>query len=180
MKLLTSLLIGSSLLLSSAPSKASNVGDHANLWNTLERAGINIVLNDVDFCGDGDVDGAYIPTLKTLVVCQDNASPISSRQVVWTHNDLDTLRHEAHHVVQDCINRELGDNYSSPLFDTRETLTDFVDDILTEEQIGSIIKGYREQGASNEVIIMEVEAFAVAEGVSPDTIANAITDICNV
>lgn len=181
MKFLSSILLGTSLLLSGSPSRATTtVDDHISLWNSLERAGINIVINDVDFCGDGRVDGAYIPRLKTLVICQDNASPISSRQVDWTENDLDTLRHEAHHVVQDCLRGRIGDGLSGPLFNTRETLSEFVDDILTDQQIDWIIRNYREQGADNDVIIMEVEAFAVAEGVSPETIADGIDKSCNI
>ena len=179
MKLLTSLLLGGSLLFSGVPAQSSTVDEHQKLWNSLEDAGINIVLNDVDFC-DGNVDGAYIPILKTIIVCQDRASSISSRQVDWTHNDLDTLRHEAHHVVQDCIDGRLGDDYSRPLFGTKQELNAFVSDILTDEQVGYIIKGYREQGASNDTIIMELEAFAVAEAVSPDTIADAVSRSCNV
>ena len=180
MKFLTSLLLGGSLLLSSAPVRASTVDEHINLWDSLEQAGVNIVLNDVEFCGETGVAGAYISSMKTLVVCQDNASPLSSRQVYWTQNDLDTLRHEAHHVVQDCIVGGLGDGDAGPLFDTKDKLIDFVDDILTAEQVDSIISNYREKGASNGVIIMEVEAFAVAAGVSPDKIAEAITEVCNV
>ena len=179
MKFFTSFLLGSSLLLSSAPARAATVDDHVRLWDSLERAGVNIVLNDVDFCGDERADGAYIPLAKTLIVCQDNASPISSRQVDWTSNDLDTLRHEAHHVVQDCLLGGLGDGESGPLFDTRESLKSFVENILSEEQIDWIITNYREKGADREVIIMEIEAFAVASGVSPDSIADAIIKSCN-
>tara|TARA_A100001201_G_scaffold32305_3_gene34814 strand:- start:12353 stop:12883 length:531 start_codon:yes stop_codon:yes gene_type:complete len=176
MKFLTSFLLGSSLFLTSAPKI---VDDHAKLWDSLERAGVNIVLNDVDFCGDDLADGAYIPVIKALVVCQDNASPLSSRQVDWTSNDLDTLRHESHHVVQDCLLGELGDGESEPLFNTRESLKSFVDNILSEEQIDRIVTNYRELGFDREVIIMEIEAFAVASGVSPDKIADAINKFCN-
>ena len=180
MKLLTSLLLGSSLLLSSAPVRASTVDDHVGLWDSLERAGINIILNDLDFCGKTDVAGAYISSLKVILVCQDNANPLSSRQVQWTANDLDTLRHEAHHVVQDCTDGRVGDDIAKPLFASEEELTEFVESVLTEEQITSIVSNYRERGADDDVIVMEVEAFAVARQVSPDTIAGAIDDLCNV
>lgn len=173
-----SVLLGGSLLFLSSPAKASTDG-HEELWDSLQDVGITIVVNNSDHC-DGDYNGAYLPLKRTLIVCQDNASSLTTSQVAWTNNDLDTLRHEAHHVLQDCMRGELGDGYARPFFDDFDEYTDFVEESLNERQIEMIIKSYRENGATDELIFLELEAFAVAKDISPELIAEAIDGLCRV
>ena len=52
--------------------------------------------------------------------------------------------------------------------------------ILTDYQIEKIIEGYRERGADEDTIIKEVEAFAVASSIGPETIAGAVDNLCRV
>ena len=172
------IVLGGSLLFTQSPVKASS--DHDRLWDSLEEVGVTILVNDPHFCLKNDIDGAYVPSAKVLVVCQDNASPMTSGEVQWTANDLDTLRHEAHHVVQDCLAGELGDKYSDLFFDNEEEFTEFVKGILNERQIELIVESYRSNGADDQRILMEIEAFAVASGISPDMIADAVTGLCEV
>ena len=40
---------------------------------------------------------------NSIMICQDDRIETSDQEVEWTENDYDTLRHEAHHVVQDCM-----------------------------------------------------------------------------
>ena len=159
---------------------ATTIEEHQRLIDSLESVGIEVVLNDVAFCGEEPVDGAYFPINSVLVVCQDYSSSISSKEVEWTPNDLDTLRHEAHHVVQDCLKGVLGDRESSLLFDEKGEFNSFVINALTDKQIENIIESYRERGADDETIVMELEAFAVARSVSPDTIADAMDNLCRI
>ena len=97
-----------------------------------------------------------------------------------TPNDLDTLRHEAHHVIQDCLKGGIGDRESDLFFDEREEFVEFVSNALTDYQIEKIIEGYRERGADEDTIIKEVEAFAVASSIGPETIAGAVDNLCRV
>ena len=176
---LSSVLLGGSLLF--GPSAVANtIEDHQVLIDSLENVGVEVVLNDLEFCGDEPIDGAYFPTYSTLLVCQDSVNPISTKEVEWTANDLDTLRHEAHHVIQDCLKGDIGDRESDLLFDEREEFVEFVSNALTDDQIEKIIEGYRERGADEETIIKEVEAFAVASSIGPETIAGAVDNLCRV
>ena len=175
---LASVVIGGTLVLSGSPARSDQtMEDHKVLWNSLNSVGITTLLNEPSVCNHGS-DGYYYSRGRTIVVCQDNASKTSSEEVAWTDNDLDTFRHESHHVLQDCLSGTLGDSVTKLLFDTEESFEDFVGPRLTRSQIGSIIDSYTIQGAPEDVIIKEIEAFAVARSVSPLVIANAIDNSC--
>ena len=163
-------------LMTATPSFAGNtLRDHERLVDTLERAGVTVKVNPRD-CDD-DFHGYYNRKEVLLVVCQDHARP-GGRQVKWTANDLDTLRHEAQHVIQDCMVGGLGDLESDTYF-TMEDLKEFlVQSSLTKENIETIIESYIEQGASEEVVIMELEAFAVAMDIDAVSISNAVERMC--
>jgi len=173
---LASVVVGLSMF--GAPSLAKDSAEeHQVLWDTLERKGVEVLLNDTDLC-DGVAAGLYSPSHNVLIVCQDRRLPLTTKEVEWTPNDYDTLRHEAHHVLQDCLDGL--DNDTSVLFFEGRKMTEFVENSLTQKQIELIIKQYGEIGADDEVIRMELEAFAVAQTVSPLTIADSIDEICRV
>ena len=175
---LASIVIGGTLVLTGSPARSDQtIEDHKVLWKSLNSVGVTTLLNEPTVCDRGS-DGLYYSRATTLVVCQDNASKTSSEEVGWTDNDLDTFRHEAHHVLQDCLAGTLGDSETKLLFDTEESFEDFVSARLTRAQIISIINNYRIQGAPEDVIIKEIEAFAVARSVSPLVIADAIDNSC--
>ena len=154
----------------------NNHDDHRRLWNTLQSIGITTILNEPTQCND-QVSGAYGSSAGILIVCQDNSKSAYSVSE-WTQNDYDTLRHEAHHVVQDCADNRIGDNNLVPLF-SGEELEEFVSNVLTDEQVDRIVKEYRSYGVSDDVVIAEIEAFAVARSVSADAIANKLIEFCS-
>ena len=173
---ITSGFIGLSLL--ALPSAKALEENHKELWNALEEVGVELYLNDTEYCAaDEGVSGLYSPRLNVMVICQDERIPISSREVEWTDNDYDTLRHEAHHVVQDCV-AGLENEQMSTYFDDKDTYTEFVKTALTENQFDNIVQTYREGGSSDEMVIQEVEAFAVANSIPPDSIARALLKLC--
>ena len=49
---------------------------------------------------------------------------------------------------------------------------------LTDDEIDWVIKTYATQGASEEIIVQELEAFAAAKSVSAATIADAVENVC--
>ena len=171
-------LLGAASLGLSVPSTAaptvSTYSDHQILVRALEDAGVTVVLNSPSYC-DRETAGAYHSYGRTLVVCQENARRPYADQG-WTEFDFDTLRHEAHHVVQDCLNGTVGDNEFSGLFDEEAEFEEFVRGALAENQIDWIIGSYASEG--EEVILHELEAFAAAESVSPETIAEAVENTC--
>ena len=164
-------------LMSATPAFAGNtLEDHENLRATLSEAGVVTLVNTED-CEPG-TDGYYWSKGKTLVVCQDNSRP-NGPLVAWTANDLDTFRHEAHHVVQDCMIGGVGDNASGLYFETIDELKEFLEgSSLTGEQIKRIVEVYREDGVSDKDILEELEAFAVARDVNASSISNAVKSFC--
>lgn len=150
--------------------------DHQELWNSLQSVGVRTEINSKD-CSGGS-DGFYQTYRRRLVICQDNGGT-DGREVGWTRNDLDTLRHEAHHVVQDCLGGRPFDGRLDNLFEDKK-LAKFVTDRLSEDQIKFIIQTYSEKGAPDHVIMKELEAFAVASAVSPTVISTAVRDACGV
>ena len=157
----------------------NNIEEHQQLWDTLKNVGVTTLVNDARYC-EKDVMGLYYPYQRTLVVCQENARSYNGRMIEWTDEDLDTLRHEAHHVVQDCLDRYLGDGHLTVLFDGPGQLRQFYTGILSQRQINWIVNTYTKNGGDSEVIKLELEAFAVAQGVGPLSIADALTNQCSV
>ena len=151
--------------------------EHEHLWQTLESAGVTIVINSPAYCTQGTA-GAYNSYESLLFVCQQNAK-LPYKEVDWTDFDLDTLRHEAHHVVQDCLAGNLGDNDFDTLFPQDGTLKEFVTSALTKQEIKWVIAQYGSQAASDEEILIELEAFAAAKTVNADTISDAVLNQCN-
>ena len=176
---LATIVLSSSLLLST-PVSASERAEHQELIDALESVGITVVINDPRACSEDDHHGWYSPSHAILAVCQDHSSSISSREVQWTPNDYDTLRHEAHHALQDCLVGELGDSESGLLFNDYDQLKSFVMGALSEKEIENIIKRYRESGVSDKDILRELEAFAVARVIPASKTSEAITTLCQV
>ena len=147
-----------------APAQASTMAAHERLVDTLKDKGITIVLNPPE-CKLASYAGYYRSASGRMVVCQTHGVDGSYKQTGWTANDLDTLRHEAHHVAQDCIangmgNNSLGTIYVKPFLFARQ--------FFGTTQINNIISVYKNRGASDHTTVIEVEAFAVAEMNNPD------------
>ena len=175
--MIRSLLLAS--LLSSSPVVANAYElplDHVRLYNTIENMGISIVHNKPSVCWDNRGGGAYFSVAGIIHICQQNAT-LKSGIVAYTDEDLNTLRHEAHHVVQDCVDG-IGDGSLVNIWEGRE-LREFVrNSSLSPTRVAAIISTYRKQGATDEMILLELETFAVAEDYSPIVIADAIREVC--
>ena len=81
--------------------------DHIHLLEAVREVGIDVYINPKKCARDPNTYGWYDGYYKTMVICQVNARP-GEGIVDWTYEDLDTLRHEAHHMVQDCMDSELN------------------------------------------------------------------------
>lgn len=169
--IIAAIAISATSLLS--PAKAET-RDHTNLLNALDRAGVRVIINHKN-CGRDGSAGWYQSSIRTLVVCQDNYNSFSG-PVSWTANDYDTLRHEAHHVVQDCVHGEIGDTELGPMFLNEDDYVSFVTSIISEDTRENIMQAYR--GSSDFVLMVELEAFAVATAIHPDSIARSLDRLC--
>ena len=147
--------------------------EHTQLGNAIKATGINLRFNPAE-CRTKNAMGWYWAGGKEMVICQENHKGFVGfdQEVRWTEEDLDTLRHEAQHLIQDCMNGRLDGNlgsvYKDPIALAKGT--------LTQRQIKAIIESYAENGASEHIIIMELEAFSVAAMNVP---AEQTADIAN-
>ena len=155
-KTLLSLFTAVASLTVSAPAVAqSNIDHHIRLVEAVKRTGVRFYINP-PACDEKRVYGWYSAINNELVVCQENRIRYSSRPVDWTEEDLDTLRHEAHHVVQDCMDGRLQGNLGTVYKDPLALAVD----VLGREGVVEVVGVY--EAASDKTKVLEVEAFAVA------------------
>ena len=182
-KLATSALAGLAVLgfASSAFAQGPKIQEgsiaaHATLISAIERAGVTVVINDPE-CDESwtGLMGYYSGRNRKLVVCQDNRTIGDPTPVDWTDNDLDTLRHEAQHFIQDCM---IGTNHDHLLHPVYRFPIEYAQSVLGDEALREIAGVYRANGASDEVVILEFEAFAVAANNVPLDQANDIARYC--
>ena len=170
---------------SATPSTLGNTfEDHVHLVDTLSNAGVRVYFNPA-VCAPEDglnPSGFYVSQSKQLVVCQDNGK-YDGETVAFTANDLDTIRHESQHVVQDCADG-IGDNSLVNMFPVAPTngqtsLSQFVSGSgLSPYTLMHIFSTYSSVGADSQVLALEFEAFAVAHAISASTIAEAVANTC--
>ena len=149
--------------------------DHRYLIDALNSVGVTVKINEG--CEKGYM-GYYSIETNVIMVCQQGRHPIFAKEVDWTAEDYDTLRHEAQHALQDCIAGTIDDNLMGYYFSDDEEFLEFIKNALTEEEIGTIIKTYTNFGATEEVIRRELEAFAVAKTINARTLGETIIKMC--
>lgn len=143
---------------SQAQPQEGSLDAHAYLAEVIKDHGVSFYVNH-DYCQQNpSVMGFYAGAERVLVVCQDNY--IGNGEVAWTANDLDTLRHEAQHMIQDCMVGTNHDHALSPVY--RDPIGNAYA-VLGADRMQSINRLYRENGASTDTVILEWEAFTVAE-----------------
>ena len=139
--------------------REGSIDAHVALVRAIERAGVSIEINH-PFCQEREgLNGFYSGKDRLLVVCNDDYSATNT-DPVWTLNDFDTLRHEAQHFIQDCM---VGTNHDHHLNNVYKNPLGFSTHVLGQLRIDRITQIYRENGASNHILNLEYEAFAVAE-----------------
>ena len=171
------------LFLSGDVARAGSNGtfeEHQGLWNALQDVGITMKVNTPDVCDeDARGGGAYFTYKRRLVICQDNAKAWDGTQVSWTANDLDTLRHEGHHVVQDCNEGSMGDGKLANLFHEEDDLIEWLTkSSWTKDQLVSLMESLEEDGEDFHDIKLEMEAYTVASDISATSIATKVTEFC--
>ena len=178
-KFLYSALAGLSALATATPSFAGNTfDDHVDLFKALQEVGVTIKLNHQARCSSGETDGGYASDLAFMVICQDNAIP-GGEQVRWTENDLDTLRHEAHPVIQDCNMGTLSDGDLGLFFWEEGELTEWLNNSSwSRAQLIEVSKTLRENGLSWDEVKLELEAYTVATDIDASLIAKKVRSFC--
>ena len=149
---------------------------HRYLARTIVSLGIPVTMNTQHHCSPGE-SGSYF-SAGFMVICQDHHTG-NGKEVQWTANDYDTLRHEAHHLLQDCAAGSIGDRKMSLMFNTKEDLLKFLNGSgYSQEQLQSIVNHYQKQGITGYDLLMELEAFAVARSIPANMIADKLKEYC--
>jgi len=148
---------------------ASDYNAHVTLGRVIRSTGINVRINPYN-CDDS-VYGWYSARRNELVVCQQNGIA-GGPEVNWTEEDLDTLRHEAQHLIQDCFDGSRQGRLQTIYRDVPA----FVKNTLSYKHIQGIIKAYASQG--DEVVVLELEAFSVARLNDPNEQSRDIQKYC--
>ena len=151
--------------------------DHDMLLYSLESLGVTVMFN-AHACSVRDIDGLYNSKLGKLVICQDKAKWATDTRLAMTQNDYDTLRHEAHHVIQDCVNGKLGDGLLGDLFKDPVDYHEFVHSTLGPAAAAAVAETYSLAGASAETVSLEVEAFAIASSVPANVLSQTLVTVC--
>ena len=110
------------------------------------------------------------------MICQENKKVWDGEIIRFSEEDLDTLRHEAHHVVQDCLDGEV-DGELALMFESPEDKAQFRS-YMKPGLASRVRRLYGNAGASEHVIQLEIEAFGVAAEVPASSIAKAVTNTC--
>lgn len=159
---------------------SGQIQEHIDLLDTLDEMGVNVVINGPQCNRDEDVAGYWHGARQTFVICQESLRrsklPTWDGSVVMaSDDDLDTIRHEAHHVIQDCQDGKMDGSlqvYLSP-----ENSLKFLD-LYPDWKEEHIAKQYRDSGANNHVIELEIEAWAVADMVQVQLIHDTLKREC--
>lgn len=153
----------------------SEINTYINLIETVKKTGVTFKLNPPD-CDtiEGNIFGWYQAKKQELVVCQENRIKGSRQYVRWSEEDLDTLRHEAHHLVQDCVDKKLNGRlhflYEDPASVVKQT--------LSSDMIKQVIGYYKDLHPYHRGL--ELEAFSVAAMNDPQEQIKDIQNYCGV
>ena len=146
-----------SMIAAPAAESKGTYAEHGQLGNAVRSTGITLKFNPAK-CDERDAMGWYWSYGAEMVICQENHTRAHGygNEVRWTEEDLDTLRHEAQHLIQDCMdgskNGRLDAVYNKPIA--------LAVSILGEDGAQNVVETYSD--ASEHIKVMELEAFAVA------------------
>ena len=167
------------LTLASVTTPALAETPHQSLYRAVRSVGVEIRVNEYNDCDPGVTGsshfGWYSGRTRTLVICQEEAirrGHFDGTVFDFTQEDLDTLRHEAHHLVQDCMDRVLDHDLDT----VYKTPIEFALKVMGRDKSQRVFNNYKDKGA--HVVTLELEAFAVAQLNDPIEQVSDINTYC--
>jgi len=153
--------------------------DHQRYVDTMVNDGVEVLINtpaEACFDGNSDRNGAYgvYEGTRVLIVCQDNRQ--SSDVTDWTANDLDTIRHEGFHIIQDCMIGTKNDQEMDTVFTSQEEVIDAYGVVNTMRILNSYAPLYPQERHGD--IKLEVEAFYAAQNYSATELNDMYNTYC--
>ena len=135
------------------------------LLRALPRYGVDVALNHSDCSGERSFHGYYNTGTKAFVVCYSGTPGAG---------DHDTVRHEAMHVAQHCASQLAGVPYGIQPILTGAEHTQFVNSVLSPQQIKRIKQVY-----PKDKWLTELEAFAGAEHYTSAQVQDIVRQWCD-
>lgn len=163
------LATAAAVLLTATPAAAApwqtDVAGHQALVNALREHGVTVSWGP-QHC-DGVNSGTYQFRNVSIALCVGPKG--------WTADAFDTLRHEAIHAVQDCVDRRQGNARLHPIT-TIEQLKQLV--AVSGLDASEIIKAYRARGADHQTVLLELEAWSGAATTPANALAGMVRRYC--
>ena len=151
-----------------APAAMASTGSES-----AGRLGRSVLETGLDFyvkCPVGTkYMGMYSPDQGAFVVCAGGQLPVN-----FNAEQQDTLRHEAIHVAQDCVDGEMGNSLETTAYITTLMKRVAASGINAEE----IERSYRENGADDHTILLELEAWSLASSMTNDEVNSLLRKAC--
>ena len=138
-----------------APVNAYQEGGR-QLMNALEDAGVEVTVGDCEAHGITDTYGFFMPAKNWIHICSDVATTEAQQ--------YETLRHEAVHAAQFCVDSSMEYTVMS---------TDWIDDNYSKSDWAFIKKAYDKSDW-----LIEIEAFTLMR-YSNWSISKIVNDRCN-
>ncbi len=148
---------------------------HLNLIDAVKTTGVAVKVNTSScYKGDGSkLFGWYWSKHSELVVCQSNSDASDVNTLLdFTSEDLDTLRHEAQHLIQDCMDGTLQGSLD-PVYTRPLAMGKLV---MGQPEVLRVFEAYADLSVERQ--ILEVEAFAVAHMNDPNEQVADIKKYC--
>lgn len=159
-RIATAAALATTLVAGALPAEArSNPDHHIQLLEATRAQGIDVQLNPAECFGDSNVMGFYSGQRRLLVICQPDRVSQPGQIVNFNEEDFDTFRHEVQHFIQDCM---VGTDHDHVLGPVYQEPVDLALSVLGQEKAARIVGVYKGHGANDHVLVLELEAFAVA------------------
>ena len=170
-KLLTTALLLVTMVGSAAPALAitpEQAAQHNHLIKALEARGVAVTFDSPRCRELSDLSGYYMSTARSITLCTGGSTAM-------TEDNMDTLRHESIHVIQDCRGMGPGNRNLQPVFKP-EVVVEMVRD--SNLDVDRMIEIYTSKGATKHVLNLELEAFSGASQLRADAIAYGVLSTC--
>ena len=138
MKTIKSLaLAGLAAVMTAMPSFARVEPETKQLLDTLQSGGIALSFNDAELCTGGYL-GRYrfMGMIREMALC-----PGPTVDAI----DHATVRHEAWHAIQHCVNTMRQTPSNTPVQQDYEQLTAYINEGLSEETVSFIKRSYPQE-----------------------------------
>ena len=152
--------------LTAAPAAARIESNTGELIEMMNNSGINVTINDPEHCSSREYLGVYVQSgmRRWMALCPGNeVDPI----------DHATVRHEAWHAVQHCVNVARGTDYGTPVQDDLDQLVELVNEYVPADEVTFIKANY-----TQDKWAIEFEAHVAEHGMTATDIIEIFSKVC--